>query len=85
MQKHLLKIVIPETCSEELKYVVSVIFDEFWGVPYDLNLSAQAHVSISAKGSDGYVTMAKIKKASILIAKGDRTEGLDIYLDLEKL
>ncbi len=57
MQKHLLKIVVPETCSEELKYVVRVIFDEFWGVPYDLSVAAQAHVCISAKGSDGRVTI----------------------------
>jgi hypothetical protein len=57
MQKNLLKIVVPETCSEELRYVVRVIFDEFWGVPYDLRIAEQAHVSISLNGFDGRVTI----------------------------
>lgn len=55
MQKYPLKIIIPETCSEELKYVVSVIFDEFWKVPYNLEIASQAHVSISAEDCDGIV------------------------------
>ena len=50
----------------------------------DIDAALLALDRIVDKGSDGYVTMAKIKKASILIAKGDRNEGLDIYLDLEK-
>ena len=36
------------------------------------------------KGSDGYATLAKMKKASLLIEKGKFDEGLSIYLDLEK-
>ena len=50
----------------------------------DIDAALLALDRIVNKGSDGYVTMAKIKKASILIAKGDRNAGLDIYLDLEK-
>ncbi len=36
------------------------------------------------KGSDGYATIAKMKKASLLIDKGLLDEGLSIYLDLER-
>ena len=36
------------------------------------------------KGSDGYATIAKMKKASLLIDKGLFDEGLSIYLDLER-
>ena len=50
----------------------------------DIDAALLALDRIVDKGSDGYVTMAKIKKASILIAKGDINEGLDIYLDLER-
>ena len=50
----------------------------------DIDAALLALDRIVDKGSDGYVTMAKIKKASILIAKGNRNEGLEIYLDLEK-
>ena len=50
----------------------------------DIDAALIALDRIVDKGSDGYVTMAKLKKASILIAKGNRNEGLDIYLDLEK-
>ena len=50
----------------------------------DIDAALLALDRIVDKGSDGYVTMAKLKKASVLIAKGERNEGLDIYLDLEK-
>ena len=50
----------------------------------DIDAALLALDRIVDKGSDGYVTMAKIKKASIFIAKGERNKGLDIYLDLEK-
>ncbi len=50
----------------------------------DVDAALLALDRIVDKGSDGYVTMAKLKKASILIAKGDRNAGLEIYLDLEK-
>ena len=50
----------------------------------DIDAALLALDRIVDKGSDGYVTMAKLKKASILIAKGERKQGLDIYLDLEK-
>ena len=36
------------------------------------------------EGSDGYATIAKLKKASLLIDKGLSDEGLSIYLDLER-
>ncbi len=36
------------------------------------------------EGSDGYATIAKMKKASLLIDKGLSDEGLSIYLDLER-
>ena len=50
----------------------------------DLDASLLALDRIVDKGSDGYVTMAKMKKASILIEKGRIDEGLEIYKDLEK-
>ena len=50
----------------------------------DIDAALLALDRIVDKGSDGYVTMAKLKKASILIEKGKRDEGLEIYLDLEK-
>ena len=50
----------------------------------DIDAALIALDRIVDKGSDGYVTMAKIKKASILISKGDINKGLDIYSDLEK-
>tara|TARA_B100000287_G_scaffold430011_1_gene484443 strand:+ start:1242 stop:1883 length:642 start_codon:yes stop_codon:yes gene_type:complete len=36
------------------------------------------------EGSDGYVTLAKMKKASIFIQNGEIEKGLSIYLDLER-
>ena len=50
----------------------------------DLDASLLALDRIVDKGSDGYVTMAKMKKASILIEQGRIDEGLEIYTDLEK-
>lgn len=50
----------------------------------DLDASLLALDRIVDKGSDGYVTMAKMKKASILIEQGKLVEGLKIYKDLEK-
>ena len=50
----------------------------------DLDASLLALDRIVDKGSDGYVTMAKMKKASILIEQGKLAEGLNIYKDLEK-
>ena len=50
----------------------------------DLDAALVALDRIVDKGSDGYVTMAKIKKASLLIEKGDLEKGLEIYLDLER-
>ena len=50
----------------------------------DLDASLLALDRIVDKGSDGYVTMAKMKKASILIEQGKLDEGLRIYKDLEK-
>ena len=50
----------------------------------DLDASLLALDRIVDKGSDGYVTRAKMKKASILIEQGKLAEGLKIYKDLEK-
>jgi len=50
----------------------------------DLDASLIALDRIVDKGSDGYVTMAKMKKASILIEQGRIDEGLEIYKDLEQ-
>tara|TARA_B100000035_G_scaffold294881_1_gene285504 strand:- start:1053 stop:1697 length:645 start_codon:yes stop_codon:yes gene_type:complete len=50
----------------------------------DVDAALLALDGIVDKGSDGYATIAKMKKASILIQKGDLEKGLDIYLDLER-
>ena len=50
----------------------------------DLDAALIALDRIVDKGSDGYVTLAKMKKASVLINRGETEEGLAIYLDLEK-
>ena len=50
----------------------------------DVDAALLALDRIVDKGSDGYVTMAKMKKASILIEQGRLDEGLKIYKDLEK-
>ncbi len=50
----------------------------------DVDAALLALDRIVDKGSDGYVTMAKMKKASLLIDKGDLQQGLDIYLELER-
>ena len=50
----------------------------------DLDASLLALERIVDEGSDGYVTMAKMKKASLLIEQGKVDDGLAIYQDLEK-
>ena len=50
----------------------------------DIDAALLALDRIVDKGSDGYITMAKMKKASLLIDKGQLKEGLEIYLDLER-
>ena len=50
----------------------------------DIDAALIALDRIVDKGSDGYATIAKMKKASLLIDKGNFDEGLSIYLDLEK-
>ena len=50
----------------------------------DLDASIIALNRIVDEGSDGYVTLAKMKKASILIQRGELELGLKIYLDLER-
>ena len=50
----------------------------------DIDAALLALDRIVDKGSDGYATIAKMKKASLLIEKGNYDEGLSIYLDLEK-
>ena len=51
----------------------------------DIDAALLALDRIVDKGSDGYATIAKMKKASILIQKGDLEKGLAIYLDLESV
>jgi len=50
----------------------------------DFDTALIALERITDKASDGYVTIAKMKKASILIQKKQILEGLEIYEDLEK-
>ena len=50
----------------------------------DIDAAIVALERIVDIGSDGYVTMAKMKKASLLIQQGNLDDGLQIYLDLEK-
>ena len=50
----------------------------------DLDASILALNRIVDEGSDGYVTLAKMKKASLLIQRGELESGLNIYLDLER-
>ena len=50
----------------------------------DIDAAIIALNRIVDEGSDGYVTLAKMKKASLLIENGDVAEGLKIYSDLEK-
>ena len=50
----------------------------------DIDAALLALDRIVDKGSDGYATIAMMKKASLLIDKGNFDEGLSIYLDLEK-
>lgn len=49
----------------------------------DVDAALIALDRIVDKGSDGYVTMAKMKKASLLIQQGNLKDGLRIYKDLE--
>ena len=50
----------------------------------DIDAALIALDRIVDKGSDGYATIAKMKKASLLIENKKIDEGLEIYLDLEK-
>ena len=50
----------------------------------DIDAAIVALERIVDKGSGGYVTMAKMKKPSLLIQQGNLDDGLQIYLDLEK-
>ena len=50
----------------------------------DIDAALLALDRIVDEGSDGYATIAKMKKASLLIDRGSFDDGLSIYLDLEK-
>ncbi len=50
----------------------------------DIDTALIALERITDKASDGYVTMAKMKKAAILIEKKEIDQGLAIYEDLER-
>ena len=49
----------------------------------DFDTTLLALDRITEKAHDGYATMAKMKKASILIKEGNFDQGLSIYLNLE--
>ena len=50
----------------------------------DVDTALIALERITDKASDGYVTLAKMKKAAILIKKKEIDQGLSIYEDLER-
>ena len=50
----------------------------------DIDAALVALDKVSESSSDGYVTLAKLKKAALLIEKEEIKKGLEIYLDLEK-
>ncbi|MBF91503.1 MAG: hypothetical protein CMP34_01690 [Rickettsiales bacterium] len=50
----------------------------------DIDAALQALDRIVDKGSDGYVTLSKMKQASLMIESGMLEEGLEIYKDLER-
>ena len=50
----------------------------------DIDAALMALDRIVDKGSDGYVTLSKMKKASMLIESGQLDKGLEIYQELEK-
>ena len=69
---------IKQNLGDDFTAAVELAKDE------DLDAALLALDRIVEKGSDGYITMAKMKKASLLIDKGELEEGLEIYLDLER-
>ena len=50
----------------------------------DIDAALLALDRIVDKGSDGYVTLSKMKQASLMIESGMLEEGLEIYKDLER-
>ena len=50
----------------------------------DVDAAILALDRVTESTSDGYVTLAKLKKASLLIKNGKIVEGLKIYSELEK-
>ena len=50
----------------------------------DIDTALIALDEITDEASDGYVTMAKMKKATLLIKQNKVEEGLNVFLDLEK-
>ena len=50
----------------------------------DIDAAILALDRVTESTSDGYVTLAKLKKASLLIENGKISEGLKIYSELEK-
>ena len=50
----------------------------------DVDAAVLALDRVTESTSDGYVTLAKLKKASLLIENGKISEGLKIYSELEK-
>ena len=49
----------------------------------DIDAALIALEKVASSSSDGYITLAKMKQASILISSGKIEEGLNLYLDLE--
>ena len=49
----------------------------------DTDAALLALEKVASSSSDGYITLAKMKQASILISDGKIDDGLKLYQDLE--
>ena len=66
-----------ESLGDDFSAAVELIQEQ------DIDAALIALEKVASSSSDGYITLAKMKKASILISSGKINEGLDLYLDLE--
>lgn len=67
-----------ENLGDDFSAAVELVFEQ------DIDAALIALDKVVNSSSDGYITLAKMKKASILIENERIDEGLNIYLDLEK-
>lgn len=51
MPNQALEVIVPENCIEEMRYVLNVVFEEFWGVQYLLIVAPQDFIIISSEQS----------------------------------